>query len=277
MAPETISTGLFKLPAEVRATIWRYALYQDKPIKVLAQPHQPGISRICSQFREETLPMYYHVNSFILDNLHYSCNYQHRHQSPAFCTSPTCSSKRVRPAAWIDAIGYKYLKYVTKLHITESTAEWLTAFDLRLEQNVKEGVLRHLPGSCWKAHTGDKDGDARYWYGHEAGDPLSELLQDIIDRLLEPGLSPKAIQDIARCLTTDFGMGKLMPTLSFAEIERVGRLPAREIRELMTCSDSEVRGWVSSVAEDEGRAFRTVLYTTIRHMRTRFQRLKDEA
>ncbi|KAK4495301.1 hypothetical protein PRZ48_013631 [Zasmidium cellare] len=278
MAP-TQSTGLFKLPAEVRAVIWKHALVQDKPVRILDQPRQPGISRTCSQLREETLPMFYHANSFVVDNLHYECNYQHRFQSPAFCTFPTCSSQRIRPADWIEAVGYKYLRYVTKLHIKESTAGWLSAFDLRLEQNVKNQVLRHLPGSYWRAWFSHPDGGALYWSGYRDVHYLSELLQEIIDRLLQPGLSPKAIQELARNLTTDFGITNLMQTMGSEEKELVGSVLCCEVRALMTGSDSNVRSWVHAKSAKEGRdnvEFRNKLYNTILLLRSRFQQLKDD-
>ena len=220
--------------------------------------------------------MFYHVNSFVVDNLHYECNYQHRFQPPAFCTFPTCSSKRIRPADWIEAVGYKYLRYVTRLHIKESTVGWLSAFDIKLEQNVKEKVLQYLPGSCWKAYDRDKDGSTLYWYGYEAADPLSELLQEIIDRLLQPGLSPRAIQEIVRKLTTDFGIARLMPTMGLEENRHVGRLPTREILGLMTCSDSEVRSWVESIAGGDGEHLKMEIYNTVLRLRSRFQWVKDD-
>lgn len=64
-------TGLLDLPAELRNTIWEYALVRTGPIRSMlplaSRPHafqQPSLTAVSRQIRAETLPIFYHANSF---------------------------------------------------------------------------------------------------------------------------------------------------------------------------------------------------------------------
>ena len=56
---------LLSLPAELRNTIYRYALLEPDEIEVERQQHmQPALLRICRQVRSEASPMFYNENKF---------------------------------------------------------------------------------------------------------------------------------------------------------------------------------------------------------------------
>ena len=70
-----------KLPAEIRNDLYRMVLEADKPLAICSKSPdlytgaQPPITRVCSQIREETLPMFYHSNLFsaeIISGIHWN-------------------------------------------------------------------------------------------------------------------------------------------------------------------------------------------------------------
>lgn len=158
---------------------------------------------------------------------------------------------------------------------------WLSAFDLRLEQDVKNKLLRHRAGSHWKAYVNREHKDTTVrkermdWCCSDFESPLPDLLQEVIDRLDEPGLSPQAIQAIVKDLTTDFGLTTFLPTLAADQRRFVEYWPTHLIYKLLTCPYSEIRGLTED--EDIPDVMGSVLHDTILQLRPRFQEVRQTA
>lgn len=65
MERNCLESPLLRLPAELRNTIYDYALVTDTPLVISGpEPSQPGITRACKQTRSESLRIFYTRNSF---------------------------------------------------------------------------------------------------------------------------------------------------------------------------------------------------------------------
>ncbi|KAK6433650.1 hypothetical protein LTR95_010171 [Oleoguttula sp. CCFEE 5521] len=53
---------ILALPGELRNRIYGFATYEDTPIDICSKRHQPAVSFVNKQFREECLPVFYSVN-----------------------------------------------------------------------------------------------------------------------------------------------------------------------------------------------------------------------
>ncbi|OQO02945.1 hypothetical protein B0A48_11228 [Cryoendolithus antarcticus] len=53
---------ILTLPGELRNRIYSFATYEDTPINICCKSHQPALSFINKQFREECLPVFYSFN-----------------------------------------------------------------------------------------------------------------------------------------------------------------------------------------------------------------------
>jgi len=66
--PKRYPPTLLGMPEEVRARIIRHSVQHHDPvfIHVAENSHQPALSRVCRELREETLQRFYGSNDFVL-------------------------------------------------------------------------------------------------------------------------------------------------------------------------------------------------------------------
>lgn len=66
--PEKYEPTLLGMPEKVRSRIIRYSVQHHGPVFIHAaeNSHQPALSRICRELREETLQRFYGSNDFVL-------------------------------------------------------------------------------------------------------------------------------------------------------------------------------------------------------------------
>ncbi|KAK4958805.1 hypothetical protein LTR10_003602 [Elasticomyces elasticus] len=60
----TANSILYKLPAELRVSIFEFALIEDNKIIVSTALRLPSLLRVSSQVRDETVPIWYRGNTF---------------------------------------------------------------------------------------------------------------------------------------------------------------------------------------------------------------------
>ena len=97
---------------------------------------------------------------------------------------------------WAAAVGYQNLKHLTHIRIKG------VVFDLNLQQDMKNKVLYLEEESTW---TEGHDGRTYEWTARR---PLrygfQQLLYDLMDRKVEPGLSPRALEKIVGYVQGDY-------------------------------------------------------------------------
>jgi len=67
-APPPPRLTLRGIDADIRARIYEYSIIHDEPMYVRPQEqsHQPALTRVCRQLREEVLSRFYSGNDFVL-------------------------------------------------------------------------------------------------------------------------------------------------------------------------------------------------------------------
>lgn len=174
-------SNLNKLSAELRNAIYELVLVQDKPL-VVCRKHltpeltavQPALTRVCRQIREETLGMFYHGNTFVMevisvfDTIPYNC----------------MTNERIEEvAAWLRCMHQEHLDSIKEPGLVISTLEmvyfinvdWDPLID-RLKQcaYIRDGKDQKLKAVVYivpddeedacdsRDRTRQKLGDARY-------------------------------------------------------------------------------------------------------------------
>jgi len=177
---------LLDLPPELRNTVYELTLVSETPIKPLEDRQQPAISNLCRQIRAESLPVYYSVNSFVLENFHYPCNYmKDKLHGRCSCT------KHGRYADWLAAIGYTNLRHMQTLRKVNG---W--DFDVTLKQDLTRKQLIASRESRWTEYSDNWPWRLNPEYCTGPKSPLTKMSAEILDRKVQRGLSPRAVKKI---------------------------------------------------------------------------------
>lgn len=239
----TTTSPLLGLPAEIRNTIYEMALTHDTPIYPMGHHYQGALTLTCGQIRAESLALYYACNSFVLDNFHYTCNYG-GHTLSSVC----CDRVQPRPADWIDAIGYRNLRHIKSLRLVDQRSSW--TYDVTLTQDLIRKTLTaeldvERAGFCENFCNDEIPALPGSWIIGSKG-PLTLLLQNLIDRKVQPGLSPQGIKKIVGLFLNDYEWyGKTEQELSYEQLweERKREYSRRYDGFMAGCRASPLRGW----------------------------------
>ncbi|KAK5113188.1 hypothetical protein LTR85_011006 [Meristemomyces frigidus] len=178
-------TSFLDLPAELRNIIYMLALPRDAPVHPCTEERQqPAITMASSQIREESLPLYYAFNTFVISPFCFRCGYYEPSAATGgslYWSTRRGSCKRLRKHActtdWLEAIGYHNLRHISSIRFAFGFK-----CEVTLRQDVAKGVLTIAAGSrCGPHH------DTDYLLGPRS--PLVKSLREIIGRDHEPGLS----------------------------------------------------------------------------------------
>ncbi|PPJ51490.1 hypothetical protein CBER1_07970 [Cercospora berteroae] len=114
------NSPLGRLSSELRNEIYELALTADKPLTIcskLSLPSgtrrapigtQPALTKVCRQIRKETLTMFYHTNTFLIE----VCGPR------ATGASPNLAREQKEVVAWLFGLERKHHASIRGLHLT---------------------------------------------------------------------------------------------------------------------------------------------------------------